>query len=65
MEELPELVSFLTSNEKGQRIAREIAERGRDWYFKALREVDMSIYTYRLVLELARLQDPQSQAGST
>jgi hypothetical protein len=63
MEELPELVSYLTSNEKGQRIAREIAGRGREWYFKALREVDMSIYTYRLVLELARLQDPERQAG--
>jgi hypothetical protein len=65
MEELPELVSYLTSNEKGQRIAREIAERGRDWYFNALREVDMSIYAYRLVLEWARLQDTQRQAGST
>lgn len=65
MEELPELISYLTSNEKGQQIAWEIGERGRDWYFKALREVDMGIYTYRLVLELARLQDPKREAGST
>jgi hypothetical protein len=64
MEELPELVSYLTLNKIGQQIAREIAERGRDWYSKALREVDMGIYTYRLLLELARLQDANRQAGS-
>jgi hypothetical protein len=65
MEELPELVTYLTSSESGQQIAREIAESGRDWYSKAFREVDMSIYTYRLLLELARLQDPERQAGSS
>ncbi|PTB43861.1 glycosyltransferase family 90 protein [Trichoderma asperellum CBS 433.97] len=63
LQELPELVFYLTSTESGQQRAREIAERGRDWFFKALREADMSVYTYRLLLELARLQDPNRPAG--
>ncbi|KAL7920375.1 glycosyltransferase family 90 protein [Trichoderma austrokoningii] len=64
LKELPELVLYLTSTESGQQRAREIAEQGRDWFFKALREADMSVYTYRLLLELARLQDPNRSAGS-
>lgn len=56
--ELPELVTYLTSTETGQRRAREIADAGRDWFQKAFREVDLAIYMYRLLLELARLQDP-------
>ncbi|UKZ67897.1 uncharacterized protein TrAtP1_009056 [Trichoderma atroviride] len=63
LEELPEIVLYLTSTQSGQQRAREIAEQGRDWFFKALREADMSVYTYRLLLELARLQDPSRPAG--
>ncbi|KAI4282502.1 MAG: hypothetical protein L6R35_005396 [Caloplaca aegaea] len=62
MEELPELVSYLTSTRRGQRRAKEVAEHGRDWSSKALREIDRKIYTYRLLLELARLQDPERRA---
>ncbi|KAI1085132.1 hypothetical protein F5B20DRAFT_521105 [Whalleya microplaca] len=62
MEELPELVVYLTSTESGQKKAREIANQGRDWFAKAFREVDLTIYTYRLLLELARLQDPDRPA---
>ncbi|GKT90270.1 glycosyltransferase family 90 protein [Colletotrichum tofieldiae] len=62
MGELPELVTYLTTTESGQRRAREIAEQGKDWYSNAFREVDLAIYTYRLLLELARLQDPNRQA---
>lgn len=58
MEELPELVSHLTSTEVGREAAKHIAEEGREWFGKAFREVDRSIYVYRLLLELARLQDP-------
>ena len=59
MEELPELIRFLTSTELGQQRAREIAEQGRAWYREAFREVDMTVYVYRLLLELARVQDPE------
>ncbi|KAL9009145.1 MAG: hypothetical protein Q9173_005801 [Seirophora scorigena] len=64
LEELPELVSYLTSTRAGQRRAKEVAECGRDWSSKALRKIDRSIYTYRLLLELARLQDPERRAGT-
>lgn len=63
MEEVPELVFYLTSTEAGQHRAKEIAERGREWFSKAFRDVDLSIYTYRLMLELARLQDPEREAS--
>ncbi|KAF5964011.1 capsule-associated protein [Fusarium bulbicola] len=58
LEELPELVSYLTLNEAGQRVAEKVARQGREWMEKAVREVDMTIYTWRLLLELARLEDP-------
>lgn len=63
LEELPELVVYLTSTDRGRRTAREIAEQGREWYYQALREADLSVYVYRLVLELARLQDPGREAS--
>ncbi|RSL82221.1 hypothetical protein CEP51_005313 [Fusarium floridanum] len=63
LEELPELVSYLTSTEAGQRIAKAIAEQGRDWFSRSLRQVDMTVYIYRLQLELARLQDPKRLAS--
>lgn len=62
LEELPELVMYLTSTEAGQNKAKEMADKGREWYGKAMRKVDMSIYIYRLMLELARLQDPKRLA---
>lgn len=66
LEELPELVSHLTLTKAGQDGARLIAEQGRAWHAQAFREVDRTIYMYRLMLELARLQDPnrQPQHGS-
>jgi hypothetical protein len=62
MKELPELMTYFTSTEAGQRRTKKIAEQGRDWFSKAFREVDRAIYTYRLLLELARLQDPDRPA---
>lgn len=62
LEELPELVMYLTSTEEGQARAKLMADQGRQWYGKAMREVDMAIYVYRLMLELARLQDPARPA---
>lgn len=63
MDELPELVTYLTSTVSGQKRAEEIAEQGREWFARAFRDVDLTIYTYRLLLELARLQDPDRPAG--
>lgn len=64
MEELPELITHLTSTRSGQQRARQIAEQGREWHSKALREIDLGIYNYRLLLELARLQDLTREAIS-
>lgn len=61
LEELPELVMYLTSTASGQKKAKEMADKGREWYGKAMRKEDMAIYVYRLMLELARLQDPNRQ----
>jgi hypothetical protein len=63
MEELPELVSYLILSELGQSRAKEIADQGSKWFLEAFREVDTSIYLYRLLLELARLQDPRREAS--
>ncbi|EFX01711.1 capsule associated protein [Grosmannia clavigera kw1407] len=65
LRELPELVSYLTSSPggAGQKAAQAVADNGCKWFRRAFREVDMTIYTYRLLLELARLQDPQRPAG--
>ncbi|KAI0111236.1 hypothetical protein GGR51DRAFT_509421 [Nemania sp. FL0031] len=63
MEELPELVFYLTSTESGRQRAREIAEQGRRWFAQAFRDIDVVIYVYRLLLELARLQDPDRPAS--
>lgn len=62
LKELPELVTYLTSTERGQKLAEDIANRGKEWMGKAIREVDMTIYLHRLLLELARLQDPEREA---
>ena len=65
MEELPELVMWLTSTEMGKEMAREIGEMGSEWMKRGMREVDRGIYMYRLILELARLQDPKREAAMT
>ncbi|RBA15445.1 hypothetical protein FPRO05_12519 [Fusarium proliferatum] len=63
MEELSELVIYLTSTASGKEVAKQIAEKGRQWHTRALREVDMGLYVYLLLLEMARLQDPQRKAN--
>ena len=57
MEELPEVVRYLSVEDEGQQLAALLAERGRKWSLRALRPVDQAIYLYRLMLELSRLQD--------
>jgi hypothetical protein len=61
--ELPELVTYFTSTKAGQKLAERIANQGSKWMGQAVRKVDMTVYTYRLLLELARLQDPAREAS--
>ncbi|KAL1908737.1 hypothetical protein Sste5344_005562 [Sporothrix stenoceras] len=63
MEDVPELVSYLISK-RGERAARTVAENGHRWFAQAMRPADRAVYVYRLLLELARLQDPNRPAGS-
>jgi hypothetical protein len=61
MDELPEIMRYMTSHKDGKKRAREIADAGREWYRKALRKEDFTIYLYRLMLELARVLDPNRE----
>jgi Glycosyl transferase family 90 len=58
MEELPSLLNFLLNDPEGEVLSAEIAESAYIWSHKALREIDMSIYIYRLLLEIADLYNP-------
>ncbi|KFX91401.1 hypothetical protein O988_07764 [Pseudogymnoascus sp. VKM F-3808] len=44
MEEVPEIVAYLTGTETGDGLARGVAEGGRKWFGKALRDVDRGAY---------------------
>ncbi|KAJ5721339.1 uncharacterized protein N7483_009273 [Penicillium malachiteum] len=55
MEELPAVISFLINDPAGESLSAEIAEAGSSWSREVLREIDMSIYVYRLLLEMADL----------
>lgn len=56
---------MIVFSEAGQKCAQEIAEQGQDWFSKAIRKEDMTIYMYRVLLELARLQDPERPANKS
>jgi hypothetical protein len=61
MEELPEVMRYFAEDEGGKRQAKEIADASREWHKAALRKEDFTIYLYRLMLELARIMDPNRQ----
>lgn len=49
--ELAELVRFFEHGALGQEIAKSIAEEGRSWAARALRNDDIDVYMFRLFLE--------------
>lgn len=59
--ELPEIVRFFEQDPAGQDIARTIGEDGQLWAAKTLRNDDMDVYMFRLMLEYARVQDDQRE----
>lgn len=61
LDEMAELMRFLTTTEEGQEVGRKIAEAGREWYHRALGPVHQGVYLYRLFLEMAWLQDDRRQ----
>ncbi|KAF2159278.1 glycosyltransferase family 90 protein [Zasmidium cellare ATCC 36951] len=56
-EEALEAVRFLDAEEEGKSMASSIAEAGRDWAFKALRNEDFEVWFFRLLLEYGRVVD--------
>ncbi|KAK4233695.1 hypothetical protein C8A03DRAFT_19270 [Achaetomium macrosporum] len=62
MGEVPEVVHWFLESEKGREKAREVAEGGKEWFARAMREVDVKIYVWRLLLELARVVDEGREA---
>jgi len=57
MEELPELVAFLTESPVGRERAKRIGEQGRQWMGEGMRVEDRAVYVLRLLLEVARAVD--------
>lgn len=55
MEELPEMLRFLALTESGQKISKNIADAGREWQQRALREQDIELAFLRIMLEYGRL----------
>ena len=61
-EELPELMRFLATTERGGEIAAQIAADSRVWASKVLRNVDMQLVWLRMLLEYGRMLDPERDA---
>lgn len=64
------LVGFKPTAEMGNGVAerkghdaqaKAIAENGRDWAARVLRQEDMLVYVYRLVLEYARVRSEERE----
>lgn len=62
MTELAEVVRYFVEEREGRALAKELALSGAEWAQKSMRPVDQVVYIYRLLLELARLQDPKRPA---
>ena len=52
-----ELLRFFSRDSAGQEAAKAIAESGRDWAKKVLRNEDFEVWFFRLLLEYGRLVD--------
>ncbi|KAL3481261.1 glycosyl transferase family 90-domain-containing protein [Aspergillus californicus] len=59
--DVPEILRFFEQDPAGQEIARAIGEEGQAWAAKTLRNDDMDVYMFRLMLEYARVQDDRRE----
>lgn len=53
--ELPIIMNWFINTEKGQQYAKYIAMQSRQWAEDSLRQIDITLYFYRLLLEYASL----------
>ncbi|CAG7920250.1 unnamed protein product [Penicillium olsonii] len=56
-DEIVELLRYFEYDPMGSTIAQTIATEGKSWAERALRNEDMEVYMFRLLLEYGRLQD--------
>lgn len=56
-DEYLEVVRYASEEEEGKAMMRKMAEESREWAGKVLRNVDMEVYMFRLMLEYARVVD--------
>ncbi|RMZ81302.1 hypothetical protein DV737_g2578, partial [Chaetothyriales sp. CBS 132003] len=56
-DEYVESVRYFDQEESGRREAKRMAEAGREWAQKALRNEDLEVWYFRLLLEYGRLVD--------
>ncbi|KAJ5220028.1 hypothetical protein N7468_009232 [Penicillium chermesinum] len=50
-QEIPEIIRFFENDPAGQEIAKRIGAEGQSWAAKAIRNDDMDVYMFRLMLE--------------
>ena len=61
-EEALESVRYFGAEETGKSMAIEMAERGREWSNKVLRNEDFELWFFRLLLEYGRLVDDNRES---
>ena len=55
LDDLPEIIRYLTQEPEGQALGKKVAEGSRDWASKVLRKEDMVLVFWRLLLEYGRI----------
>lgn len=58
LQDIYSVLDYFTKDEKGDRAAQHMAESGKAWSERVLRREDMLLYVWRLLLEFARVCDP-------
>lgn len=58
--ELPEMARFLATTDKGLLLSERIARESTEWHDKALRNVDMQLVFWRMLLEYGRLMSQET-----
>ncbi|KLJ10340.1 hypothetical protein EMPG_14249 [Blastomyces silverae] len=57
-----ETVRYLATEKEGQAIARKLAAQGKEWAQSALRNDDLEVYFFRLLLEYGRIVDDNRES---
>ncbi|GAQ11233.1 hypothetical protein ALT_8554 [Aspergillus lentulus] len=61
-DEYVETMRYFVTEDEGKNTAAKIAGQGRDWALKALRNDDMEVWFFRLLLEYGRLVDDNRES---